>query len=88
MLALRWVVDKLHWAKGHTSCKSESSRYYEPSVDPGRYPELVGVDTEAAEQIFHIASRWQTVLSNCHPVHFGTQLLLFSHEHNERNRCD
>jgi hypothetical protein len=50
--------------------------------------ELVGVDTKAAEQTFHIASRWQSNLSNSHAVHFDLQLLLFANDHNERNRCD
>jgi len=50
--------------------------------------DLVGVDTEAAEQAFHIASRWQANLSNAHATHFDLQLLLFTYEHNERNRCD
>ena len=27
-------------------------------------------------------------MSNCHPVHFHLQLLLFCNDHNERNRCD
>ena len=52
------------------------------------HPDLNGVDTEAAEQVFHIASRWQTNLSNSHSVHFELQLLLFCHEHNERNKCE
>ena len=51
LFALRWAVDKLHFQKGHTSCKNESSKYYEPTVNPYRYEELHGVDTEAAEQV-------------------------------------
>ena len=50
------------------------------------WPELVGIDTEAAEQIFHLANRWQSNLSNSHPVHFHLQLLLFCSEHNARNK--
>ena len=88
LLSLRWVVDKLHFFKGHTACKDESSRYYEPKVNPYAHKEIIGVDTEAAEQIFHIANRWQTNLSNSHVVNFDLQLILFSNEHNERNRCD
>lgn len=48
------------------------------------HDDLRGIDTEAAEQVFHIASRWQASLSAAHPVHQELQLLIFSHEHNER----
>ena len=34
MQALRWVVDRLHFCKGHKACKCETSKYYEPSVNP------------------------------------------------------
>ena len=51
------------------------------------YPELAGVDTEGAEQVFHIANRWQANLSNAHPVHFELEMLLFSDEHNTRHQC-
>ena len=88
LLSLKWIVDKLHFGRGHTACKNESSTYYEPSVNPYSHDEIVGVDTEGAEQIFHVASRWQTNLSNSHAVHFDLQLIIFSNEHNERNRCD
>ena len=64
LLSLKWIVDKLHFGRGHTACKNESSTYYEPSVNPYSHDEIVGVDTEGAEQIFHVASRWQTNLSN------------------------
>ena len=50
-------------------------------------PELLGLDTEAAEQVFQIANRWQANLSNSHPVHFELQLLLYADEHNGRNEC-
>jgi hypothetical protein len=88
LLSLNWAVDRLHFGKGHVACKDEASTYYEPCVNPFSHSELLGIDTEAAEQIFHIANRWQTNLSHCHPVHFDLQLLLLSSEHNERNRCD
>jgi hypothetical protein len=88
LMALKWVIDRLHFGKGHTACKDEKSTYFEPSVNPYACDELVGIDTEAAEQIFHVANRWQANLSNSHPVHFELQLLLLSNEHNERNRCD
>ena len=44
LLSLRWVVDKFHFGKGHTACRNPSSSYYEPSVNPYAYQELVGVD--------------------------------------------
>ena len=34
-------------------------------MDPHMHKELIGVDTEAAEQIFHIANRWQIVVEYC-----------------------
>ena len=58
-----------------------------PQAGAQAYPELAGVDTEAAEQVFSIANRWQANLSNCHPVHFHLQLLLFAREHNSRTCC-
>ena len=48
---------------------------------------LRGVDTEAAEQVFHIVSKWQDSLSSAHPVHNELLLLVFSHEHNSRHEC-
>lgn len=52
------------------------------------YPEIHGIDTEAAEQIFHIANRWCSILSNSHPVHGELQLLLYGDQHNESHTCD
>lgn len=34
LLALRWLVDKLHFCKGHKACKNPQSKFYEPSVNP------------------------------------------------------
>ena len=83
---LALLIDRLHWTY-HKSCRDPSSPYYVPDVDPSRYPTLVGVDTEAAEQIFHIANRWQFVLSNSHPVHQEMWLLVFAREHNVSHSC-
>eukprot|EP00973_Karenia_brevis_P081500 11297556-Karenia_brevis.AAC.1 len=83
---LKWTLDRLHRTY-HRSCKDPESPYFVPGVDPDEYAELVGVDTEAAEQIFHIADRWQTVLSNASPVHQELLLLLFAHEHNKSHSC-
>ena len=65
-----------------------SSGWYVPGVDPAGHPSLVGVDTEAAEQIFHIAKRWQTVLSSTNPVHQELFLLIFAWQHNSHHSCD
>ena len=61
----------------------------EPWLQPATQasPKLRGVDTEAAEQIFHVANRWQGNLSAAHQVHFELQMFLFCHEHNERQCC-
>ena len=55
---------------------------------PEAHDALRGVDTEAAEQIFHIAARWQASLATAHPVHQELQLLIYSHERNERQCPD
>ena len=59
---LKWVIDRLHF-KSHTACKDASSSWYVPDVNPNQYHQLQGVDTEAAEQIFSLASRWQAGFS-------------------------
>ena len=81
-----WVVDKLHFWY-HTGCRDPGSSYYVEEVDPYKYPEIVGMDTEAAEQIFHIADRWQVILSNTAPVHQELFMLLFAQAHNETHSC-
>ena len=86
LLALKWIVDKLHFWY-HTGCRNPDSSYYVEGVDPYQYPELLGVDTEAAEQIFHIANRWQTILSNTAPVHQELFMLLFAQAHNQKHCC-
>ena len=45
------------------------------------HPPLTGIDTEAAEQVFSIANRWQANLSICHGVSFLPQRLLLSTTH-------
>jgi hypothetical protein len=86
LLALRWIIDRLHWTY-HRACEDPASGYFVPGVSPHDYPELVGVDTEAAEQVFHIANRWQIVLSNAAPVHQELFLLVFAHDHNTHHSC-
>ena len=87
LTGLLWVIDRLHWTY-HTGCRDQSSGWYVPGVDPASHPALIGVDTEAAEQIFHIANRWQTVLSNTNPIHQEAFLLIFAWQHNTHHSCD
>ena len=84
---LQWVIDRLHWTY-HTGCRDASTGWYVPGVDPHAHSALLGVDTEAAEQVFHIANRWQTVLSNTSPIHQEMFLLIFSWQHNVHHSCD
>jgi hypothetical protein len=86
LLLLRWVIDGLHWTY-HRGCRDPTSSWFVDGVDPSGYPELKGVDTEGAEQIFHIANRWQVILSNASPVHQEILLLLFAREHNRNHSC-
>lgn len=86
LLALRWVIDRLHLTY-HKACRDRSSSWFVEGVDPIEHPVLKGVDTEAAEQIFHVAERWQVVLSNAHPIHEELLLLVFAREHNKRHSC-
>ncbi|CAJ1421344.1 unnamed protein product [Effrenium voratum] len=86
MAGLRWVIDKLHF-QGHKGCRNPTSTWFLPDVNPYAHTVLRGVDTEAAEQVFHIVSRWQDSLSSAHPVHNELLLLVFSHEHNSRHEC-
>ena len=83
---LHWVIDRLHF-QSHSGCKDRSSPYYVEEVNPQLYPDLKGVDTEAAEQICHVASRWQVVLSNSHSAHQAALLVLFAREHNKSHDC-
>lgn len=55
---LHWVIDRLH-LRYHTGCQDMSSSWFVPNTDPASYSVLRGIDTEAAEQLFHVASRWQ-----------------------------
>lgn len=87
LAALQWVIDRLHWTY-HRGCRDQSSGWYVPGVDPASHPVLIGVDTEAAEQVFHIANRWQTVLSNTNPIHQELFLLIFAWQHNTHHSCD
>ena len=66
--SLHWVVDRLH-VRYHTACRCPGSAWFVSGVDPADHPALLGVDTEAAEQVFHIASRWQMMLSYAAPTH-------------------
>ena len=86
LAALNWVVDRLH-LRYHSACRQPSSPWFVPAVDPAAHPDLHGIDTEAAEQVFHIASRWQIVLSYAAPTHQELFLLLFAREHNVRHSC-
>ena len=84
---LKWVIDRLHFTY-HRGCRNPQSGYYVDGVAPADHPELKGIDTEAAEQTFHIANRWQTILSNSAPVHQEIFLLLFARAHNKHHSCD
>ena len=62
LLLIRWIIDKLHWTY-HKSCKDPASSYYVSGVSPHEYPQLVGIDTEAAEQIWwmqYSMQAWRT----------------------------
>jgi hypothetical protein len=83
---LKYVIDRLHWTY-HRACRDPSSGWYVRGVDPALHPSLLGVDTEGAEQIFHIANRWQDVLSNSAPLHQELFLLVFAREHNKGHGC-
>ena len=48
----------------------------------------MGVDTPGCEQVFHIANRWQSVLSNTPLVHQELFLLMFAREHNKAHSCE
>jgi hypothetical protein len=85
-MALHWVIDRLH-CHYHRCWRDPAGAWYVPRVRPDDHPILRGVDTEAAEQVFHIANRWQLVLSNAAPVHHELFLLLFAHEHNRHHDC-
>ena len=84
--AVHWVIDRLH-CHYHRCWRDPEGSWYVPNVRPDDHPVLIGVDTEAAEQVFHIANRWQLVLSNAAPVHHELFLLLFAHEHNRHHDC-
>jgi len=86
MQELKFVCDRVHY-HGHKACKNPDSTYYEPSVDPYKYPDLVGVDTEAAEQVFNICDRWQHSLTFAAPVHQHMSLLLLASAWNSTTRC-
>jgi hypothetical protein len=86
MLLLKWVIDRLHYTY-HRGCRDSTSGWYVSGVDPAEHPRLAGVDTEACEQLFHIANRWQVVLSNTAPVHQELFLLVFAREHNKYHSC-
>ena len=83
---LHWVVDRLH-LRYHSACRQPSSPWFVSGVDPAAHPDLYGIDTEAAEQVFHVAGRWQLVLSYAAPIHQELFLLLFAHDHNVRHSC-
>jgi hypothetical protein len=84
---LHWVVDRLH-LRYHSACRQPSSPWFVSGVDPAAHPDLYGIDTEAAEQVFHVAGRWQLVLSYAAPIHQELFLLLFAHGHNVRHSCE
>ena len=86
LLQLRWVIDRLHFTY-HKSCRDRTSALYVPGVDADEHPCLKGVDTEAAEQLFSVAKRWQIVLTKTHPVHEELLLLIFARDHNKRHAC-
>ena len=86
LLNVNWVVDRLHWTY-HRACRDPQHAHYDPGVSPHAHKALMGVDTEAAEQVFHIASRWQVILSTTAPIHQEMFLLIFASEHNLVHSC-
>ena len=84
---LHWVVDRLH-LRYHSACRQPSSPWFVSGADRAAHPDLYGIDTEAAEQVFHVAGRWQLVLSYAAPIHQELFLLLFAHDHNVRHSCE
>ena len=85
--SLHWVIDRLHWTYNR-GCRIRDSPWFVDGVAPADHATLDGVDTEAAEQLFHIANRWQSILSNTAPVHQELFLLLFANARNQRHSCD
>ena len=57
LAALAWVVDRLHWTY-HRCWRDPAGSWSVPGVAPSEHSALVGVDAEAAEQVFHITERW------------------------------
>ena len=84
---LSWVIDKLHFCY-HKACRTRLSRYFLPRANPYHCTKLHGIDTEAAEQVFSLASRWTTVLNDMGPEHFALFLLIFANFHNDTHSCD
>ncbi|CAK9069142.1 unnamed protein product [Durusdinium trenchii] len=64
LAGLKWVIDRLHFTY-HKACQDQSSGWYAPGTNPAEHPELRGIDTEAAEQVFSIANRWQVRGAGC-----------------------
>lgn len=48
LLALKWVIDRLHFVY-HRGCRRRGSAWFVEGVDPAEHPELLGVDTEARD---------------------------------------
>lgn len=59
--ALLWVIDRLH-LQYHKARQDPASGWYAAGANPADYPQLAGIDTEAAEQLFSVANRWQAGL--------------------------
>lgn len=83
---LAWVIDRLHFTY-HKCWRDPKSPWFVEHVNPDDHQKLLGVDTEGAEQIFHIANRWQLILSNSSPVHQELFLLVFARAHNKNHSC-
>ena len=86
LLGLQWIVDRLHFCY-HKACRNKKSSYYLARVNPYRYKEIHGVNSEAAEQVFALANRWTAVLNDMGPDHFALFLLVFAHFHNGTHGC-
>ena len=48
--SMTWVLDRLHFTY-HRVCQDPASSYFVCEVNPHIYPELAGIDTEAAEHV-------------------------------------
>ena len=83
LAALHLVIERLH-VRYHRGCRLEGTGWYEPTTDPHIYPSLVGLNTQANEQVFSMIDRWMRTLNATGLVKHKLLLLLFARYHNGR----